>query len=176
GPEAGTGQDRMPEVVQGPPAGKGQGSGSTDDVVSLGHGGEIVMGFSGRQILDGPGPDFIVFENPFWVGLDPTQPWAELGEVSVSEDGETWHTFECDTLAMDPGQWPGCAGWTPTLDYDPALVIPLWPPLVGGDLFDLAELGLTSARYVRIRDVSNEGVSPSGGFDLDAIGAVHISE
>ena len=46
------------------------------------------------------------------------------------------------------------------------------PESSGGDFFDLAELGLTSARYVRIRDLSGEGAAPSVGFDLDAVGLV----
>lgn len=173
---AGHGQDLMPEVVFGPPDGKGSGAGTSVDVVSLGVGGEIVLGFSGREVLDGPGPDLVVFENAFWVGGDPAQPWAELGEVSVSDDGEVWHTFPCDTTESAPGQWPGCAGWQPTLAYDSDKVVPLWPPMAGGDPFDLADLGLDAVRFVRIRDLSQEGDGTSAGFDLDAVGAVHISE
>ena len=175
GSYAGYGQDDLPDVALGPPHGKGHGAASSD-VVSLGVGGEIIVGFSGRQVLDGPGPDLVIFENPFWVGMNPTTPWAELGEVSVSADGETWHTFPCDIQEAGPGQWPGCAGWQPTLDYDVTLAVPLWPPMVGGDPFDLADLGLDAIQYVRIRDLSEEGVSPSAGFDLDAVGVVHISD
>ncbi len=57
---------------------------------------------------------------------------------------------------------------------------PTDPAAAGGDAFDLADLGLTRARYVRLLDV---GVTyygartwcggGGGGFDLDAIAVVH---
>ena len=65
GDNAGFGQEEFPEIVFGPPDGRGNSSGSLD-VLSLGAGGEIVLGFGDRAIVDGPGPDFIVFENSFW--------------------------------------------------------------------------------------------------------------
>jgi len=68
GRNAGFGQDRMPQVVFGPPVGTGDLFGSFD-VVSLGDEGEIIVEL-GRYIVDGPGPDFIVFENPFNIGGD----------------------------------------------------------------------------------------------------------
>jgi hypothetical protein len=45
---------------------------------------------------------------------------------------------------------------------------------VGGDGFDFADLGVDEVRYVRIRDLSTEGAPPSAGFDLDAVGGVHV--
>lgn len=173
GDNAGFGQDDLPDVVLGPPMGRGPQAGSLD-VLSLGVGGEIVLDFGGRAVIDGPGPDLVVFENPFWVGNDPSTVFAELGEVSVSEDGMTWTRFACDTAGAGMGRFPGCAGWTPTLMYDPAALIPLDAALSGGDAFDLAELGVDRARFVRIRDLSASGAGQTGGFDLDAVGAVHL--
>ncbi len=172
GAGAGHGQDKLPGVVLGPPDGKGERAASLQ-VLSLGVGGEIVLGFGELAIIDGPGPDLIVFENPFWAMGDPEQVFVELGEVAVSEDGEVWHTFPCDTTAASPGRWPGCAGWTPTLRYDAALMSPLDPQRTGGDAFDLAELGIARARFVRVRDMAMQGAGPSAGFDLDAVGLVH---
>lgn len=173
GPGAGFGQQGLPGVVLGPPAGKGQGAGSLD-VLSLGRGGQITLRLE-RAVVDGPGPDLIVFENPFWMGGDPAQVWAELGEVSVSEDGERWHAFPCDTKPQGaPPVWPGCAGWTPTESFDASTQIPLNAEQVGGDGFDLADLEIERARFVRVRDVSELGSSPSAGFDLDAVGVVHL--
>jgi len=170
GASAGFGQDEYPDIVFGPPKGKGSGSGSLD-VLSLGVGGSIVIGFGAGAIVDGDGPDFIVFENVFIGG---GQLFMELGEVSVSDDGVTWHTFPCDEAGDGDDRFPGCAGWTPTLRFDPQLVVPLDPALTGGDAFDLAELGVTSARYVRIQDLGTKpGSANTGGFDLDAIGIVH---
>ena len=40
----------------------------------------------------------------------------------------------------------------------------------GGDAFDLADLGLESANFVRIVD---SGANILGGFDLDAVVIVH---
>ncbi len=173
GSGAGFNEANLPGIALGPPKGRGTSQGSLD-VVSLGVGGEIVLAFGEQRIIDGPGPDFIVFENPFWPGGDASQVFAELGEVSVSEDGKTWHTFTCDVTGDGKGHFPGCAGVTPTLVYDAARLVPLEPDLSGGDAFDLAELQLTSARYVKLRDLAT---LPSGGntsgFDLDAVGAIH---
>ncbi|MBZ0147205.1 MAG: hypothetical protein K8F62_06630 [Pseudorhodoplanes sp.] len=48
---------------------------------------------------------------------------------------------------------------------------------VGGDAFDLAEVGLSAAKYVRITDVDGDPEDPgdafAGGFDLDAVAALH---
>ena len=177
GPGAGFGQDKLPGVVLGPPRGKGTMAGSLD-VLSLGVGGQITLSFGAQGIVDGPGDDFIVFENPFWFRGDPLEVFAELAEVSVSEDGERWVSFPCDPGAAQLEQerlvWPGCAGYSPTLKYDPWQVVPLRPALVGGDGFDLAQVGLQRARFVRLRDRSDQGQAPSAGFDLDAVGIVHV--
>ena len=173
GVNAGFGQSEMPEVVLGPPTQGGASSGSLD-VLSLGVGGEIVLGFGGRSLLDGAGPDFVIWENPFWIGGDPANPFAELGEVSVSGDGETWHTYPCDP-DREEGIDDGCAGWRPRQDFDACELIPLMADIVGGDVFDLADLGLTEVRYVRIRDLATEGAEPTAGFDLDAVGGIHLA-
>lgn len=172
GPNAGYGEGSLPGVVLGPPQGKGTGAGSLD-VLSLGLGGHIVLGVGNVELIDGPGPDFVVFENAFWASDVPQDVFAELGEVAVSTDAVSWHTFACDPTRLGRHQWPGCAGWSPALVYDPFAVVPLDPALCGGDAFDLEDLGLESARYVRIRDLATDGAAPSAGFDLDAVGLVH---
>jgi hypothetical protein len=149
------GHDRLPDIVLGPPGG-------SLDVASLGCDGEIVLGFAEPGIVDGPGADLIVFENSFAANF------PEPGEVAVSEDGETWMVFDCD-----PATAIGCAGVTPMS--------------AGGDVFDLGDLDGAPGRvwFVRIRDVSrgywealgmdwcDPGQMGSGGFDLDAVEAVH---
>ncbi len=137
GSGAGFGQESMPEVVLGPPA-PGPPTAGSLDVLSLGDGGEIVLSFGDRAIVDGPGPDLVVFENPFWVSGDPDNPFAELGAVAVSLDGEQWHEFPCDT-ELEEGFDTGCAGWRPRLQYDSRDLVPLDPGLCGGDPFDLAD-------------------------------------
>ena len=174
---AGFGIPEMPGIVMGPPVGGGCCSGSLD-VVSLGHAGEIVLSFEPNSIIDGPGVDFIVFANPFWVGGDPSRPYAKLGEVSVSDDGTTWKSFPCT-----PGAAPAygtCAGWRPVFSASGNGISPVDPNAAGGDSFDLSDLGLSAARFVRIRDLGtvecpmDPAIKPiSGGFNLDAIAIVN---
>ncbi|MDO8494297.1 MAG: hypothetical protein Q7S68_03060, partial [Deltaproteobacteria bacterium] len=64
GTGAGYGRDEMLELLIGPPFGGGPYMASTD-VVSLGNGGVITLGFPNYFPIDGDGPDFIVFENAF---------------------------------------------------------------------------------------------------------------
>jgi hypothetical protein len=172
GPDGGFGMDRYPEVVFGPPHGAGLRGGSTD-VLSLGKGGEIAVGFGGNAIVDGPGPDFIVFENAFYAGGDPTKPFAELGVVSVSEDGSAWTEFPCKSSSLP---YDGCAGWHPVLSSPEDGISPYDPKVAGGDAFDLATLGLERARFVRVRDISMSGPAPYAGFDLDAVSIVNPAE
>ncbi|MCS6900881.1 MAG: cell surface protein [Myxococcales bacterium] len=170
GPGAGFGQENMPDVVLGPPEGGGETQGSLD-VVSLGSEGEIVLRL-GVDAIDEPGPDLLVFENPFFVGGDPEKVWKELGEVSVSEDGETWATFTCDPTHF---KTTSCAGWRPVLASSSSGISPLEPETAGGDPFDLAEVGIQRARYVRIRDLSQIMAPPTAGFDLDAVAVIHTA-
>lgn len=170
GEGAGHGADRYPEIVYGEPVGGGERQGSLD-VLALGKGGTIVVGFGGNAIADGDGPDFTVFENPFWIGGDPGRPFAELAEVSVSDDGETWATFSCRS---EEAPYEGCAGVRPVLAGSSESDASAFDPTEsGGDPFDLADLGLTEARFVRIRDLGNPGGGGTAGFDLDAVAIVN---
>lgn len=169
GPDAGVGQADMPGIVLGPPEGAGTFQGSFD-VVALGNGGSIVLGFGEQTIVDEEGPDFIVFENAFYAGGDEDAPFAELGTVSVSEDGETWHTFPCTAVEAPYG---ACAGWHPVIaGSEGSSADPHDPAEAGGDAFDLADLGVSAARFVRIEDRADT-TGLSGSFDLDAIALVH---
>lgn len=193
----------LPGIVIGPPKGTGLLQGGFD-VFSLGFGGEIVLRFTNNVIVDGPGVDFTVFENAFMVENGATlvleRPFADPGVVSVSQDGVTWHEFPC-TLELDLEEdvvYPGCAGVYPVLsnannpstphasvategtilDLVGASSEPLPDPGgAGGDSFDLAEVGLSWARFVRIVDPDFPTGDPFGptnaGFDLDAASAVN---
>jgi len=162
------------DQVLGPPDGGGDENGSLD-VLSLGDGGVIVLSFEPNAIVDGPGPDFIVFENAFLQEAgDPASVYAEVGEVSVSDDGATWTTYPCTATAYPYG---ACAGWHPTYSAPGNGVSPADPATAGGDAFDLATVGVARARYVRIRDASGEACTSQNvtknGFDLDAVAIVH---
>lgn len=163
GPGAGFGQEGMPDVVLGPPApGASEREGSLD-VVSLGRGGSIVVEV-GRPIVDGDGVDLLVFENAFRYGDGAV--WSEPGQVSISVDGEAYATFTCAPQEPAPN---GCAGFgVVRADVDPTD-----PDAAGGDGFDLADLGVAEARFVRVVDVGEgPAAGTSTGFDLDAVAVV----
>jgi hypothetical protein len=194
---AGHGATELPAVVTGPPEGLGLFLGGLD-VLSLGAGGVVELEFVDNVIVDGPGVDFTVFENPFLKAVLGIvgEPFTEPGLVSVSQDGSTWHVFtSCATAPLDPPLHPGCAGVFPTLSdaLDPLAPHPSIPtetPIAdlvgvpqgalvvpdgsGGDSFDLMDVGLSWARFVRIEDVGPAlGQAGTVGFDLDAVTAVN---
>ncbi len=136
-------------------------------VVSLGKGGYIVLTFD-PPIADKPGPDFIVFENAFRYGNG--QVFDEWMIVRVSQDGQVWQTFPYDSLT---GQ--GLAGRTPTgCTNCPAHPINWQDPAeAGGDAFDLTEVGLSWARYVRLEDATHFQTPDRLSADLDGAVAIH---
>lgn len=195
-PDSRFGATSLPGIVLGPPGDSASTTGSTS-VASLGNGGRAVLELTQVRIEDGPGPDFIVFENAFFVGAAPTSPdedyqiFAEPGIVEVSIDGEQWFQFPFDEQALDEARGTnidkdlyerlqGLAGITPTftgnwtVPNDPLT----WDPDgqggvsgAGGDAFDLATVGLSEARFIRLTDADSQS-GPAGsaeGFDLDAV-------
>ena len=169
GPGAGYGQERFPEVIYGPPHGGGDHGGGTD-VLSLGEGGVIVVGFGGNSIVDGAGADFIVFENAF---LSGGKPFKELAEISVSEDGVAWTAFPCKQDALP---YDGCAGWHAVYASPNNNISPSDPVAAGGDAFDLATIGVKQARFIKIVDLeTTSGLEGTTGFDLDAVAIVHAA-
>lgn len=204
----------LPGIVLGPPAGAGLMAGSLD-VVSLGaatnndngatapYGGHIILDF-GEPIWNGPGADFTVFENVFYIGGDPERRFMEPAVVSVSQDGQVWHTFP---VFFSPRYNPdgtlnlrhpftysrGFAGINSVLSNN-GWPDPTDPNLSGGDSFDLEELGVEWVRYVRVESTGHlwkldqygqpihhnqetnaaNRNSPTSGFDLDAIVRIWI--
>jgi len=199
-PNTGFRYAELPGIVLGPPGDSLPTQGSTS-TVSLGRGGSITLRFTDNVIVDGPGPDFIVFENAFFKGSVPASPtstcnvFAEPGRVEVSADGFTWaaYPYDASSLALvGQDQTPcsaipllhGLAGLTPTFTGN--WTVPDDPGAwdgggtggvsgAGGDAFDLAEVGLAEVRFVRITDL-NLGTGFAGnaeGFDLDAVVALN---
>ena len=199
-PNTGYRYAELPGIVLGPPGDSLPTQGSTS-TVALGRGGSITLAFTDNVIVDGPGPDFIIFENAFFKTSVPPGPaspcyvFAEPARVDLSADGRTWVPFPYNASALwlvGPDQTAcssipllhGLAGLTPTFTGN--WTIPddpnVWDPSgtggvsgAGGDAFDLAEVGLAQARYVRITDL-NLGTGFPGnaeGFDLDAVVALH---
>lgn len=182
GDDAGFGQGLMPDVVLGPSNGAGTQTASLD-VVSLGVGGIITVGFGPNHcIVDQEGDDLTVLENVFCVAGEASNRFIETGWVAVSQDGENFFEFPSaieESLPLgDPDRYMGFAGVEPALPGDD-------PVEVGGDRFDLSQVGLGWARYVRITDTAGDPVDPGdelgapdgkAGFDLDAVGAIHVGE
>jgi hypothetical protein len=190
----------QPGIVLGPPGNATPTTGSLS-VMSVGHGGVITLEFTDNEIVDGPGPDLIVFENPFFCTVaplsdaDPYSVFAEPAIVEVSEDGVNFTTFPYDASALSQvtslctdktllRRLIGLFGITPsftgnwTIPDDPLVFDPAAPGGVsghGGDAFDLATVGLAQARFVRLVDPNLPIGIPgaSEGFDLDAVVAIH---
>ncbi len=145
-----------------------------EEICSLGLGGEILLEFTDNAIVNGEGVDFTVFENAFLIQFGPRagEIFAEPGKVAVSKDGINFYEFPFDSLTLE-----GLAGVTPTN----GAADPTNPDSSGGDSFDLSVVGLDTAYYVKITDVteiiqdtSHPYFDPTAnGFDLDAVVAVH---
>jgi len=169
-----------PTQALGGPTGAGSGAGSVD-VYKLGGYGSITLGFSGAAITNGPGDDFIVFANPFYVSGNTSADFAELSFVEVSSDNIHYVAFPTlSTTKSNPGPYgsinpanvSGFAGVTPVYaNTDPDAgnsINPFNPTVAGGDAFDLSTLAnlpaaqtleqqgylnLNDIQYIRIVDV-----------------------
>jgi hypothetical protein len=156
-------------------------------VVSLGDGGSADLTFA-VPFGDVPGPDFAVFENGFSGGF------LELAHVEVSSDGIHFYRFPSTSLTpVSPNPEEGSS-------VDPTDVRNLAGKYMAGfgTPFDLAELrplypALDTQRITRVRVIDVIGTNdptlasrdaagriiadpyptpyPTGGFDLDAVGA-----
>ena len=149
----------FPALLLGPPV-----ANNPSAVVSLGNGGWVVLGFAGNAIVDGPGADFTVFENPL-------PSFKELATVAVSDDAEHWVEFPC-SAAQDATDFGFCAGVGVVYSSPSNGIDPLDPKVSGGDHYDLADIGVSHARFVRITDRADLTGS-AGVFDLDALAILH---
>lgn len=175
--------ERVTDSYKTPDKALGPATGSNTDIVSLGCGGMITLGFD-SSIRNGVGWDFVVFENSF------SDTFLELALVEVSSNGRDFVRFDHYSLTeasvsefgtIDPTDIKGFAG-----KYRIGFGTPF-------DLSDLAlksevlngTLDLSSISHIRIIDVSGEGdvqdshgnpiydpypTNISAGFDLEAVG------
>lgn len=144
-----------------------------NEILSLGLGGEIIVSFKNYLVYDGPGADFIIFENAFINPIN-NKVFAEPAIVSVSIDGKNYIQFPYNIETLD-----GCAGTKPTNGN----ADPFDPDVSGGNAFDLSEIGLSYIKYIKIKDVTDSIIiNPNhqfydptlSGFDLDAITSRHL--
>ncbi len=117
------------------------------------NGGWLVLEFAGNAIVDGPGVDFTVFENPL-------ANFRELGTVAVSDDRRTWVEFPC-TAGQDESNFGDCAGVGVVLSSPTNGIDPLDPKVSGGDHYDLSEISRRS-RALRAHHRPRGFDGPSG--------------
>lgn len=141
--------------------GGGRGTGGFD-VFSLGYevgvDDHIVLRWTGQRVTNGPGADFVVFENGFVWGGGPMH-FMDPVIVEVSRDGESWVVMPHDYVAADetvysalPVDWLGFAGiWPVLLHAEDNPVDPFDFDAAGGDAFDLEALPLDGAEAEAIR-------------------------
>lgn len=163
---------------------------NTAPVVSLGDGGQITLSFA-SAITDGPGFDFAVFENGF------ADEFLELAFVEVSTDGTDFVRFPGVSLTQTITQ----VGSFDTLDATELHLLAGKYRAGFGTPFDLSDVAglattvdVANINFVRLVDVVGS-IDPalgtqdslgnplndpyptafsSGGFDLDAVGVIHI--
>ncbi len=147
----------------------------------------LVLAWSGRRVVDAPGVDLVIFENPF-EAAGPSAVFMDLVIVEVSADGENWwafpHSYGEASYSSDPADWIGFAGRTPVLLHEEEnSVDPLDSSLAGGDGFDLADLAApellaSGVAYVRLRSAGTEYPSEpiSNGPDIDGLYAAELVE
>ena len=161
----------------------------TNGVVSLGDSGYVTLTFNG-VLYDGIGADFAVFENGFGSFL-------ELAFVEVSSDGINFYRFDAVSLTDTSTQTGGFGSTDPTNLYNIAgkYVANYGTPFDLNELSGILGLDINAITHVRIVDVigsvnsayasydsQNRAVNDpwptpfaTGGFDLDAVGAINIT-
>ncbi len=134
------------------------------DVFSLGYqegvNNYLVLSWGGAMVRNGPGVDFVVFENGFEVGSGSGTFFMDLMVVLLSRDGITWVAFPHDYLADDetvyvanPELWSGFAGRFPVkYNVDTNPVDPFDHDAAGGDPFDLDRMPLDGGEAQAIRE------------------------
>lgn len=148
----------------------------------------------GQTLLDKPGTEIAVFENPF---VYPAGVFMDPAIVSVSKDGMLFVDMPHKFLAPDPlrystqpDHWQGFAGVHPVLLHEEEnRVDPFDQALAGGDQFDLSHLPedmRDGIKYIRITCASvminpdTMRVYPkdpvSNGTDIDGVYVRHIEQ
>jgi hypothetical protein len=167
------------DALTGAPGGGGATTpnAAATDLVTVSDGGVLELHLPGVAVLDGPGADFVVYENAFYAGGDRSLRAADPATVEVSSDGTTWVAIPAvlrggaipSGIAIDARLFgEGYLGIEPVFANATNALGP-GSLAAGGDRFDIAATGLDSVRAIRIIDVAGDGRSP----DLDALAWIH---
>ena len=159
-------------------------------VVSLGDGGEAILNLY-QSLHNGPGPDFAIFENGF------NSSFLELAFVEVSSDGIHFFRFPANSETQDSSQIGSFGNLDATYLHNLAGKY----QVNYGTPFDLDEISNDSLlnkgniTHIKIIDVignitpefanydsQNRKINDpwptpfaSSGFDLDAVGLIHVN-
>jgi outer membrane protein assembly factor BamB len=174
-------------LILGGPRGGGAYQGSLH-VLSLGNSGNVIVAFD-VTIVNGPGEDFIVSENPFFIYGGSGAVFAELSYVEVSSDGIDFARFPSISLTPQGGQMfpeniENLAGVNPVYaNVDENDIDPCDPAVAGGDAFDLNDLlndplvqsgdvDLQNINYIKLIDIVGDGscLDSQGNPIYDPIG------
>lgn len=162
--------------------------GNSNQVVSLGDGGSIVLTFQ-YPIKNGPGPDFAVFENGF------SHDYLEFAHVEVSTDGVNFVRFPSQSFIQNTVQTgPFETSNTQEVDNLAGKYIQGYgTPFDLEELLDSTNLNVDSINFVKLIDVvgsidNTYGTTDSqgnlindtyptafgsGGFDVDGVAVIH---
>lgn len=181
-------------VVNSPLVSLGDDYNATDksgvnSTVSLGDGGEAILTFD-YPIINGQGWDFAIFENAF------NNTFLELAFVEVSSDGVNYFRFPATSEVQDTIQTDGFGATHPTYidNFAGKYRAQYGTPFDLEDLVGIVGLDVNHITHVKVIDVigtinesyasfdqyGNKVNDPyptdfdSGGFDLDAVGAIHV--
>jgi len=131
----------------------------------LGHGGSIVYEITGGELIDGDGPDFVIYGDSVFSDAIET---AKI-EVALEDNPSSYIEFPCDSVNPP---FMNCAGVHPVKvgrEEDQLKV--------GGDAFDLARIGIKKIRFIKITDTGDnkDGIDLlyTDGFDIDSISLIH---
>ena len=166
------------------------GPAGTNGTVSLGDGGCAIVTFN-FPIYNGPGFDFCVFENAF------DDLFLELAFVEVSSDGVNYFRFPATSYTQDSTQ-TSSFGYTDAtkidnlagkyrVNYGTPYDLELLSNVPGLDVNAITHIkicdvvGSVNSTYATFDQYGNKVNDPwptpfpSSGFDLDAVGAIHLA-
>lgn len=166
---------------------------STDDLVSIGEGGQITLRLSNYAIPQAGGPEIGVFTNTGLIDVDWPNGQAGTGvdfgafgidsaSVAVSSDGASWiglgdFTFDnptagyTDAAFTNPSDFQlpftGAFADFEGLNFDAAMT--LLGGSGGGLWLDISATGLSEVGYLRFSLADDQDAQTDLNFDLDAV-------